>query len=259
MINSQKKSTYLLLKWLSISAVMIMLFSSCSTMRTTTYFRNINRDTVITTPNKTQAELKIQNGDVLTLVISSLNKDEDFIYNASSPNGYEVDNNGEIHIHHLGKVKATGFTRKELKAKLENDLKPYLKDPVASVTFANHHITIMGSVGTPHLIPMPEEKLTILDVLASTGPVAPSTELSRVLVIRDSSADKKQFKYLNMEDHSVFTSDFYYLRPNDVVVVKPDEISIQKEQKRVAFQQTAGVILQFVTLTLVLYNTFFRN
>lgn len=259
MINSFKKSTFRTIKWLSILVVFIILYSSCTPLRSTTYFRNINRDTVITIPNSVKEELKILPGDVLTINISSLNRDEDVIYNSSSPNGYEVDKNGEIHIHHIGKVKAGGITRKDLKVKLENDLKPYLKDPVASVLYANHHITVMGSVGTPQRIPMPAEKLSILDVLASTGPVVPSTELTRVLIIRDSSTDKKQFKYINLEDNAVFSSDFYYLKPNDVVVVKPDEPSLQKEQKRLIFQQTSGVILQIVTLTLLLYNTFIRN
>jgi polysaccharide biosynthesis/export protein len=240
-------------------AVSALFFSSCAPIRTSTYFRSISRDTVITMAKAAQEELKIQHGDVLTLVISSLNKEEDNIYNASSPNGYEVDNNGEIYIHHLGKVKAAGLTRKEFKSKLEKDLVPYLKDPLASVSFSNHFVTIMGSVGTPQRIPMPAEKLSILDVLANSGASVPLTELSKILVIRDSSIDKKQLKYVNMEDHSVFASDFYYLKPNDVVVVKPDEASIQKEQKRVYYQQASGIVLQFITIALIVYNTFFRK
>lgn len=258
MINLFTKGTQTVrLKWCFLLVINVLLFASCSTIRTTTYFRNVNRDTVITVPTAFQEELKIQKGDILNLTISSLSKDEDLLY--AIPGGYEVNNNGEIHVHHLGKISVVGLTRKQLKAKLETDLGPYLKDPVVAITFTNHHFTVLGSVGNPQVYPLPTEKITIIDALASSGNVVPSSDLAHVIVIRDSSVDKKQIKHLNLEDHSVFNSDFFYLRPNDVVVVKPDEEKLDKEQKRLQYQQVSSIVLQVITIGLIIYNTFFRN
>jgi polysaccharide export outer membrane protein len=195
------------------------------------------------------------------LSVSSLNNVEDALYNSvnAAAAGYEVDNNGEIHVHHLGKINVQGLTRKQLKIKLEKELDPYLKDPVVIVSFLNHHITIIGSVGNPQIFPMPNEKVSIIDALANSGSVVPFTNLSNVIIIRDSSDDKKQIRQVNLEDNSVFNSEFFYLKPNDVVVVKPDEKELLKQQKRTDYQQVSSIVLQTITISLIIYNTFFRK
>ena len=264
MINSFKKNfAAILLKWFPLLLFTIVTgsFSSCTTSRNSAYFKNISRDTVLTTANLLKEELKIQKGDILNLSVSSLNKEEDALYNSISAAaaGYEVDNNGEIHVHHLGKINVLGLTRKQLKIKLEKELDPYLKDPVVIVSFANHHITIIGSVGNPQILPMPNEKVSIIDALANSGSMVPFTNLSNVIVIRDSTDDKKQIRQVNLEDNSVFNSEFFYLKPNDVVVVKPDEKELQKQQKRTDYQQVSSIVLQTITISLIIYNTFFRK
>lgn len=236
------------------------ILSSCGTIKNSAYFKNLNKDTVLTVANSPQGEIKIQKGDILNLSITSLNKEEDLLYNSvPAGSGYEVDNNGEIQIHHLGKINALGLTRKQLKAKLEQGLLPYLKDPVVIVTFINHHVTVIGSVANPQILQMPTEKISIIDVLANTGTIIPLSNLSNIIIIRDSGDDKKEVRHINLEDHSVFNSDFFYLKPNDVVVVKPDEESQRREQKRLQYQQVSSIVLQAVTIALIIYQTFFRN
>ncbi len=263
MINSFKKNlTTFFSKWGVAFFLLILVgsFSSCITSKTSSYFRNINRDTTISSANIAPEELKIQKGDILGLNVSSLNKDEDLLYSSStSLPGYEVDNKGEIHVHHIGKINVLGLTRRQLKTKLEEDLKLYLKDPIVNVTFTNHHITILGTVGNPQILAMPAEKISIIDVLASSGSVAPMSNLSNVVIIRDSSDTKKQVKQINLEDNSVFNSDFFYLKPNDVVVVKPDEQALKRDQRKLQYQQVSSIVLQLLTITIIIYQTFFRN
>ena len=261
MTNFFKKNiATIFVQWYSFLtlAIIAVNFSSCTAIKTSTYFKNMNRDTVLTVPNLHIDELKIQKGDILNLSVSSLNKDEDALYNTIG-GGYEVNNSGEIHVHHLGKIIVEGLTRKQLKAKLEEDLKPYLRDPVVVVGFANHHITILGSIGNPQILALPAEKISILDVLAMSGTVIATTSVSDVIIIRDSSSDKKQIRHINLEDHSVFNSDFFYLQPNDVVVVRPDEKIILEEMKRQRYQQVSSIVLQSITIALIIYQTFFRK
>jgi polysaccharide biosynthesis/export protein len=263
MINSFKnKLTTFFFKW-GIAFFLLMFvasFSSCITSKTSSYFSKINKDTTITSANIVPEELKIQKGDILSLIVSSLNKEEDLLYTSSiSAPGYEVDGNGQIHVHHLGKVSVLGLTRKQLKNKLEEDLKLYLKDPIVNITFSNHHITILGTVGNPQILSMPAEKISIVDVLANSGSVASLSDLANVVIIRDSGDNKKQIKQINLEDNSVFNSDYFYLKPNDVVVVKPDEQALKRDQKKLQYQQVSSIILQLLTITIIIYQTFFRN
>lgn len=244
--------------------IVFTLLSSCTTPKVSGYFKNITRDTIINT-SQVNEELKIKKDDIMSIFISSLNKEEDELYNLKiasqntlAPVGYPVDAAGEIYLHNIGRVKAEGLTRKELKLSLEQKLLPFLKDPVATVNFENHHVTVIGEITRPQVMQMPEEKISIIDLLAQSGTLALNAEVSNVLVIRQKD-NNKEFKRLNLEDNSIFNSSFYYLQPNDVVVLNVDEKKVQREIKRQSYQQVSSLVLQALTMVLIVYQTFFRK
>jgi len=244
--------------------IVIISLPSCMVPKTTGYFKNITRDTTLSLTPVVNEELKIKKGDVLSIFITSLNREEDEVYNrrpgvsaSTAAAGYQVDNAGEIYLHNVGKVKAEGFTRKQLKFALEEKFIPFLKDAVVAVNFENHHVTVIGEIGKAQVLSMPEEKISIIDVLAQSGNVTALTELSNVLVIREKD-NTKELKRINLEDQSIFNSSFYYLQPNDVVVLNLDEKKVQREIKRQNYQQVSSIILQALTMTLLIYQTFFR-
>jgi polysaccharide biosynthesis/export protein len=234
-------------------------FTSCTVTRPGNYFRTIKGDTTVNVPPRASDNLKIKPGDKLAITVSSLNKDEDLIYNTENSIGYEVSQEGTIHIRRLGKLSVQGLTRKQAKQKIEEGLVPYLKDPLVSIKFTNHHVTLIGAAGNTKVLPMPEERISIIDLLAEGGSLTETNLLSDVVVIRDSSDTQKNIKHLNLEDNSVFESGYFYLQPFDVVVVSSNEKAIMDEKKRLRYQQIATLSLQVVTISLVIYQTFFRN
>ena len=140
---------------------------------------------------------KIKKNDQLLINISSLNREEDLTYNAAaaagavgsstgsgSSVGYLVDGNGNIQLHRLGSIHAEGMTRRELKDKIQKDISPYLKDPVVTVRYLNHRITVLGEVSKPSVIQMPEEQLSLLEVLGSTGDVTQFARRDNILIIK---------------------------------------------------------------------------
>ncbi len=245
---------------------LLILFSSCGTTKTSSYFKNVTKDTTLAAPAGGE-DLKIKKGDVLVLSISSLNKEEDEFFN--SPNagniggtnalsGYQVGSEGEIYLHKIGKLVVEGLTRKQLKTQLEDQLKPYLKDAIVVVSFQNHHVTLIGELGSPQILPLPEEKISIIDALAQGGRITENTQLNNIIVIRENN-NKKELKHLNLEDHSIFNSPYYYLQPDDVVVVNPDEKRINQKENRESYRQIAGFVVQGLTAIALIYQVFFRN
>lgn len=222
-------------------------WSSCKVYKPAYYFKDITRDTIITGFVTDSMELKIQKNDVLNIFISSLSATEDQLFNKpisatsadAKQTGFMVSSEGNIYIHKLGKVAAAGLTRKELKARLETDLLPFLKDPIVTVNFGNHRITVLGELNSM-LVDMPEERIPLLEVMAKSSPVSQNSLINKVMVVRESN-NAKEIKHLNLEDPSIFTSPWYYLQPNDIVIVKPNEDKINDEQRR--------------TRNLVLYST----
>ena len=254
---------------LFLCCMVILVFSSCSTPKNSYYFKNMPRDTSINTTINRQTESMIRKNDQLSVTISSLNPEEDRVYNAaalslvsgaagagSGTSGYFVDANGNIQLHRLGNIHAEGMTRRELKNKIETDIKPYLKDAVVTVRYLNHRVTVMGEVAKPQVVAMPEEQLSILEVLGASGDITVMGKRDNVLIIRETETGK-QFKRLNMEDKAVFTSEWYYLKPDDVVYVEPNDKKVT-EEKRARTQQTVSLALSGLSLVIIVLNSLLK-
>jgi polysaccharide export outer membrane protein len=252
---------------LVICCIAVLIFSSCTTPKNAYYFKTLPRDTTINTTIGRISESTIRKNDQLAINISSLNPEEDKVYNAATltmsgavaggtPNGYLVDMNGNIQLHRLGNMHAEGMTRRQLKNKIETDIKPYLKDPVVTVRYLNHRVTVIGEVVKPQVIPMPEEQLSILEVLGASGDINVMGKKDNILIIRETETGK-QFKRLNLEDHSIFTSEWYYLKPDDVVYIEPNDKQI-KDEKRNRTQQTVALAMSGLSLAIIILNSLLK-
>ncbi len=265
-----KKHRQRLNLWLAglLFFLVVIAATSCNVTRPSNYFYNISRDTTINGTKQTVLPLKIKSGDGLAIAISSLNKEEDALYASSLTTGTSgaegtlpgltVNDAGEIYVHKLGKIKVAGLTRAELKIQLERDLLPFLKDPIVAVSFTNHHLTVIGEIGNSQVLPIPDEKISIIDVMAKSGNALKTSQLTNVMIIREQE-NSKDFRHVNLEDNSIFTSPYYYLQPNDVVVISPNKKIVKEEQRRTQYLQTSAFILQFLSISLIIYQTFFRK
>ncbi|MBC7873221.1 MAG: polysaccharide biosynthesis/export family protein [Ferruginibacter sp.] len=238
-----------------------IFFSSCKIYKPAYFFKDIQRDTIIKGFVNAAPDLPIRIDDVLNIAISSLSIEEDRLFNKSGlaselKPGFRVGADGNIYLHKLGKISVAGLTRKELTAKLERDLLPYLKDPIVTVNFANHRVIVLGESSST-IVDMPEEKIALLEVMAFSKPTTPNSQVNKIMVIRETN-DTKVVKHLNLEDPSIFTSPWYYLQPNDIVVVKPNEEKIDTEQRRTRNQLIYGTVLSGITFIFLLADRIFR-
>ena len=106
---------------------------------------------------------------------------------------------------------------------------------------------------------MGNEKISIIDLLAQSGNLTANAMVTDILIIREKESSTKEFKHINLEDHAVFNSPFYYLQPNDIVVVNPNEKKVEQELKRLKYQQVSAIFFQGLATALIIYQTFFRK
>lgn len=262
---------FLIVVKLSAAVVLsITFFTSCSISKPTYIFKDIKKDTVIQGFTDANVELKIQKNDLLNLGISSLNPAEDMLFNVSTgagasagktdggTAGYVVSLEGNIYLHKLGMIMVAGMTRKELKTTLEKELLPYLKDPIVTVSFVNHFITILGEAGISQKLNMPAEKISLIDAIALSGHVTASGTLKNVMVIRETSS-AKEFKHLNLENASIFTSPWYYLQPKDILVINPDEDKVYKDLRRTRNLQLYTTFVSVLSITLIILDRIIKK
>ena len=260
-----------LIKLLVFIYLSSFLFTSCAVSKPTYIFRDIVKDTIIKGFVDTDIELKIQKNDILSISISSLNPIEDQLFNAAmgtvaastakaegGAGGYLVNLDGNIYLHKLGTIPVAGLTRKQLKLQLETDLIPFLKDPIVTISFSNHFITVINGLGSSQIINMPAEKIALINAIAQSGSIGADATVKNLMVIRE-TPDSKIFKHLNLENQSIFTSPWYYLQPKDIVVIKPNEEKLFKEQKRARNQLLLSTILTGLSIFIIILDRIIRR
>ncbi len=228
------------------------------------YLKTLQKDTTITALVNNQFERKIQKGDQLSITVTSFSLAEDEQFNkaaamSSNPatSGFSVYPDGAVLLHRLGRVKAEGLTRRELAASLEKELLLFMKDPIVNVGYLNHKVTVMGQVQKPQVLEMPEEQMNIFDVLVKSGDITEKGMRDKVLIIRE-NGNEKNVKFLNLEDHAIFNSPWYYVQPNDIIIVKQDMEKTRTEEKRMKLQTTLSLVASGLSLLIIMIDRIFR-
>ncbi len=186
--------------------------------------------------------LHIQDGDVLEIIVSALddiavrpfnrttmsqtgNADTPVISNNQrlGDNQYQVTAEGNINFPVIGNVYCKGMTKQQLKDDLEQRLKPYLTDPMVTVTLSNFNVSIIGDVKSPGQKTSPTERLNVFQALALAGDMSDSANRTNVKLIRYSDQEQRDITYtLDLSEASVVNSPYYYLQQNDILYVEPD-------------------------------------
>lgn len=227
------------LNWLLL-CICIIAASSCASTKKALYFRG-QGDASIRSKDFVP-ETIIEGNDILSILVSSLNQDASSAFNLSNTTdvtsttaagnrnesaGYLVSHEGYIQFPQLGSIKAAGLTKDQLQDTVTRILtdRKLLISPVVSVRMLNFKVTVLGEVGHPTVIPVPSEKISLLEALGLAGDLTINAKRDNVLVIREEPG-KKVIKRLNLNSSELFTSPYYYLRSNDIVYVEPNRTKV---------------------------------
>lgn len=241
----------------------LVAMQSCKVTAKSAYFKTLAlRDTTIKNFVKNDFESVITKGDELAIAVSSLSIVEDAVFNNAAAIGkegvgYKVQQDGNITVHRLGTIKAEGLTRKELAKKIQNGLLAYTKEPLVQVEYLNHKLTIIGEVKNPQVLKLPQDQITIIEALVLSGDITESGKRNDITIIREDGDDKK-VKHINLEDHSIFTSEWYYVKPNDIILVNADYKKIESTERKQKLQNTITLVTTSISLVLVVLSRFIK-
>ena len=140
----------------------------------------------------------------------------------SSATGYLVNSEGAIEFPLLGKVQVKGLTTSEVSTLIKEKLSYYYKDLFVSVNLFGNVYLIVGSTGTT--ISIKNERLTVFEALSQVSIQDPNDMKNDVWIIREDSG-KRIYAKLNLSSKSIFESQYYYLKNNDFIYLKPSKVS----------------------------------
>lgn len=135
-------------------------------------------------------------------------------------NSFTVNKAGAIYLPLIGELNVAGKTTQEIKAELDVLLKPTLALVSTSVKLANFRVTILGEVRNPGLHYIYNDYGTIYEALGLAGDLTEYGNRQRIKIVRETEKGVKT-AYLNLNRSELISSEYYYLRPNDMIYVEP--------------------------------------
>lgn len=139
---------------------------------------------------------------------------------ARTINGNIVDPDGTINLPLIGRVPVEGKSLSECEELISTEARKYLKEVTVKVRLLNYKVTVLGEVKIPGIYYNYNEYYTILDALSSAQGTTDFAKLESVLIMRNEKSGTKTYS-LNLNSKSLLSSEAYYLKPNDVVIVPP--------------------------------------
>jgi polysaccharide export outer membrane protein len=153
----------------------------------------------------------------------------------------------------LGKINFVGLTLEEAREHLRIKAEEFLKEPTVEVKFLNYRVNLSGEVRSPGLYYNYEGNLNLLDAISMANGISDYADVGKVVVKRMNGDSFDTYK-VNLTDNSVFSSDVFYLKPNDLVYVPPSNF-----KRRSANSDTYGRFLGTISVLLLTASFIIRN
>ena len=243
-----------------------MVMQSCANKKDILYYQDI-KDSSQSSINYVSNEIQIN--DILYIKVDALIQDsaKPFNLDTSSSNGasvfnleaikvqgYLVSQEGIITFPILGELKVAGKSTLELQqflAKMLND-KGYIKDANVNVRVINSKVTVLGEVNHPGTYSFDEQNISLNQAIGYAGDLTINGVRKDVLLIRENTNGTRTYNKLDLTSSTWFTSPYYYVKQNDVIIVNPNGPKITSAGYINSLGTTLGIISFGLTLYLLL-------
>src|SRR5690606_21232223 len=121
------------------------------------------------------------------------------------PVGYLVDQDGNIGFPLIGKINVAGLTTQMAADTIRYHLQNYLKEVTVIVRMANFKVSRLGEVGRPAVYVVPEEKITITELISLAGDLTIYGRRDNVLIIREESGERTNAR-VDLTSRNLFKS-----------------------------------------------------
>lgn len=214
-----------------ITAIILMVFAvSCVPKKQLSYFNDINELEPGINP---RTQKTIMPFDKLYVKVLSIDPETSQIFNATdeirsgsygggmaSIIGYLVDEKGNINFPFVGDINVGSLTTSQAAVKIQKALSDYVSNISVVVKYVDNQVTIMGEVQDQGVFGFSQDKLNIYEALGLGGGITRYGDRKNVILVRHEGEKVKHYR-LNLTDSKITSKDYYYIFPNDVIIVEP--------------------------------------
>ena len=239
--------------------ILMMIFAvSCVPAKQLSYFNDIND---IEEPGVNPRTQKlIMPFDKLYIKVISIDPQTSLIFNSTEEMrfgmgsngviGFLVDEAGNVNFPFVGKINVGSLTTAQASEKIQKAMSDYVSNTSIIVKYIDSQVTVMGEVQRQGVFPFTQDKLNIYEALGLGGGLTRYGDRKNIILIRN-EGDKIMHYRLNLSDSQIAGKNYYYILPNDVIVVEPLK-AISSSYSNITF---TTVLTSITTLIAVLLFT----
>lgn len=146
-------------------------------------------------------------------------------------NGYSVDETGNIYLPEMGELKVSGLSVEEVRKMVQEKIQPLLTGATAFVSLVSFKISVLGEVQVPGYFYVYNNQATLLDAISLSGGLKEFADPRRIKLIRQNSKITEAV-IVDLTSKSILESPYYFLQPNDVVVINPLEVKFKRSNQQ---------------------------
>lgn len=247
----------ILMKHILLLLTALLLLSSCASKKDILYLQDIDTNGVGAIAYQSAT---IQPNDILKITIESLSPEAALPYNKTvtqeqrSANlqimqldGYVVSLNNNIVFPVLGSISTANKTTEELEGFIRHKLtsEGHLSDARVNVRLINAKVTILGEVNSPGTYNYTEQNMTLLQALGFAGDLTINGERKDILMTREVDGVRK-VTHIDLTSAEFMNSEYYFIKPNDLIVVNPNNPKVKSS----GFIGNVGTVATVISLVL---------
>ena len=223
------------MKRLFIFSLLSLLLNSCIPTKDLTYFQGKPKE--LKEVHKVQQRpYRLQINDIIDIKIKAADEKMVALFNRTETTtntsisadklyfeSYSVDKNGFIRIPYLNDINVLGYTTKEVRLKIENELSKMFKnmnDLFVTVKLAGIKYTVIGEVESPGTNVIFQNQVNIIEAIANAGDITMTGNRKKVMVIRNNIDGVKKYT-LDLTSFDFMNNEGFLIQPNDIITVEP--------------------------------------
>jgi polysaccharide export outer membrane protein len=133
---------------------------------------------------------------------------------------YTLDEQGYIDFPLTGKIELKNLTIDEAKEKMQTALNQYVNQTMLVVKLANFNITVLGEVTKPGMYKVYQSQINLFEAISLASNMTNFAKKDEVKIIRQTD-NGSEIITVDMGQADILSSDYYYLKPNDIIYVEP--------------------------------------
>lgn len=227
-----------------IFAIYIVLFSSCVSNKKLIYLQELESHSPKVFSSEKfpyQEELyRLQTFDIVDITIKTASDELNKIFSIVSGdqtnmnmnmgqnggdlfymNGYTLDEEGKVELPLLGAIKLVDLTIEESKDLIEEKVKAFVSDDFfVRVRLGGIRFSTLGEFNAPGKMTILQNRVTIFEAIAASGDMTTIAKRNELIMLRQ-YPDGSQIHRINLNDRNLLSSEYYFIRPNDVLYAEP--------------------------------------